>query len=171
MAPAAAAAQGLTLAAQADRDGVVVDARFAWERAGELLATLRDGLDSRITFTIRILERRPGLAGLLGDVRLAERSITRVAYFDLLERRFVVEEAGERRAWLDTEDFLAAFLSVQGLRVRGSLPGPPRSVSVAARVSFDPVRLDPPLTIVALAGAAATHTTPWVVRQLSPGAP
>ncbi len=162
----AAVAQALDLEARREPEGAVVDLAFHWQREQELLLTLADGLESRITFTIRLLERRPGLAGLLGDIRLAERTVTRVAFFDLLERRYVVEEAGETRAYREQEEFIAAYLSLRGLWLRGSLPGPPRSVSVAARVSFDPVRLNPPLTIVALAGAAATHTTPWVSREL-----
>jgi hypothetical protein len=35
-----------------------------------------------------------------------------------------------------------------------------------ARAQFEPVRLMPPLTLVVLAGAAATSTTPWTRKEL-----
>ena len=45
-------------------------AAFRWDREEELASTLREGLESRIIFTLRVFEKSPGLLSLLGD-RLA----------------------------------------------------------------------------------------------------
>ena len=158
------------------------------EAAGGPAATLRDGLESRITFTLRCYEHRPGIAGLLGDALLAERTVVRVAFYDFFDRRFVVEQDGQRSSYADEAGFLAAFFTLGGVEVLPAAAGP-RSVGaearprggrtgrgvdgsryVAARAQYDPVRLSPPLTILTLFGVAARHTTPWV-RQDVPREP
>ena len=160
--------------------GVRADAVFTAgtaEAAGGPAAALRDGLESRITFTLRCYEHRPGIAGLLGDALLAERTVVRVAFYDFFDRRFVVEQDGQRSSYADEAGFLAAFFTLGGVEVMPAA-GAPRSAGrgaagsryVAARAQYDPVRLSPPLTILTLFGVAARHTTPWV-RQDVPREP
>jgi hypothetical protein len=135
----------------------------------EPTATLRGGLESRITFTVRCYERRPGLAGLFGDTLLAQRTVVRVAFYDVLERRFVVEEDGDHTSFADEAGFLDGFFALRDILLapaaatrRPTGAGTAPSRYVAARAQYDPVRLSPPLTILTLFGVAARHTTPWV---------
>jgi len=73
--------------------GVVrADLAFSTGGAEGPVASVRDGLESRITFTLRCYEHRSGLAGLLGDLLLGQRTVVRVAFYDVLDRRFVVEQ-------------------------------------------------------------------------------
>jgi len=168
MPAAPAACQGL--AVKAARAGSVarVTAVFSWDRQAELLATLRDGLESRITFSFRTFERGTGLLAILGDRLLGERTLTRSAYVDILDGTYIVEEeGGTRSASSDLDALVAGFFTADGVAV----PAPPRAAGgapgyVAARVHFEPVRLMPPLTIVSLAGAAVSHTTPWVRAEV-----
>lgn len=164
-AAAPAGAQALALAVSAGGDGVRADAVFSAGDVGGPAATLREGLESRIAFTLRCYEHRVGIAGLLGDELLAERTVVRAAFYDFFDRRFVVEEDGRRASYADEAGFLAAFFTLRGVEL---LPAAGTSGAryVAARAQYDPVRLSPPLTILTLFGVAARHTTPWVRRDV-----
>jgi hypothetical protein len=183
-APAPAGAQEITLAVSAGGGGVHADAVFSAAAADDPAATLRDGLESRLAFTLRCYEHRPGIAGLLGDALLAERTVVRAAFYDFFDRRFVVEQDGRRSSYADEAGFLAAFFTLGDVEILPAEAGP-RSVGaearprggrtdrgaagsryVAARAQYDPVRLSPPLTILTLFGVAARHTTPWVRRDV-----
>jgi hypothetical protein len=156
--------------------GVVrADVAFAAGGADDPAATLRDGLESRITFTLRCYKRQTGIAGLFGDRLLAERTVVRVAYYDVLDRRFVVEQDGARTSYADEAAFRAAFFALGGVELAPAAPARAGDASdaapfryVAARAQYDPVRLSPPLTILTLFRVAARYSTPWV-RQAVPG--
>jgi hypothetical protein len=168
LAPAAAArAQGVSLLVE--RDDVVVRAQavFRWERGDELAATLREGLESRIIFTLRVFEKAPGLRSLLGDRLLAERTVTRAAYYSFLDADYVVEESsGGRAAFNGLDEALREFFTLQSGALLILEPGQAVRCYAAAQVQFDPVRLMPPLTIVSLAGAGGRVTTPWVRAEI-----
>lgn len=175
-APAPAGAQALALEVSAGASGVHADAVFSAAAADDPAAALRDGLESRLAFTLRCYEHRPGIAGLLGDALLAERTVVRAAFYDFFDRRFVVEQDGRRSSYADEAGFLAAFFTLGDVEILPAAAGPRSgdrtdrgaagSRYVAARAQYDPVRLSPPLTILTLFGVAARHTTPWVRRDV-----
>jgi hypothetical protein len=155
--------------------GVRVTVAYAPAPGDALGRTLRDGLESRITFTVRLYERRAGLAALFGDALLDEISVIRVAFYDALAGRYVVEQDGEPAAYADGPSFADGFFTLRGLDLDdGTRPGREeaggRERYVAARAQYDPVRLSPPLTILTLFGVAARATTPWARRDV-PAAP
>jgi len=157
--------------------GVRVTVAYSPGPADTLERTLRDGLESRITFTVRLYERRAGLAALFGDALLDEISVSRVAFYDTLAGRFVVEQDGEPAAYADGPSFADGFFSLRGLALDGGTrtggeeaAGRGRTRYVAARAQYDPVRLSPPLTILTLFGVAARAPTPWARRD-APAAP
>jgi len=161
--------------------GVVrADLAFSTGGAEGPVASVRDGLESRITFTLRCYEHRSGLAGLLGDLLLGQRTVVRVAFYDVLDRRFVVEQDGVRVSYADEPGFLDAFFTLRGLELdpaafAAAAPDAPARAAparyVAARAQYDPVRLSPPLTILTLFRVAARYTTPWVRRDVPEDAP
>lgn len=170
----AAGLEGQDLSLSLLREGTFVRAAavFRWDKEEELSSTLREGLESRITFTLRAFEKNKGLLALLGDRLLAETTLARSAYYNFLDGTYVVEEAdGTRVSYGDVGTLLPGFFSVRGVTVLGARPGRRGGWYVAARVQFEPVRLMPPLTIVSLAGAAATHTSEWVRAEIPPEAP
>ena len=157
-------------------EGALVEAVFLSGGSDGLPATLRDGLESRISFRLRCYERRPGLSGLLGDELLAERVVNRVAFYDGFDRRFVVETDGESASYADEAGFLTAFFALHGVELAGAGRAPAASGGtpsryVAAMAQYDPVLLSPPLTILTLFRVAARLTTPWVRRDVPPGVP
>lgn len=167
MPAAPAACQGLTVKAVRAGSFARVTAVFSWDRQAELLAALRDGLESRITFSFRAFERATGLLAVLGDRLLGERTITRSAYFDILGGTYIVEEdGGAQSASSDLDALVTGFFTADGIALPAPLSARPAPCSVAVRVHFEPVRLMPPLTIVSLAGAAVSHTTPWVRAEV-----
>jgi hypothetical protein len=174
--PAAAVAQELSLGVSAAGAAVRADLSFSAGGAQGPTASLRDGLESRITFTLRCYEHRVGLPGLLGDLMLSQRTVVRVAFYDVLDRRFVVEQDGERRSYADEAGFLDAFFTLRGLELapaasRFAAARPVTSRYVAARAQYDPVRLSPPLTILTLFGVAARISTPWVRQDVPEASP
>jgi hypothetical protein len=139
---------------------VTADVRFLWNREEELVSSLRDGLESRITFTVRLSAAKPGLLPFLGDTLVAERRVSRSAFYDMLEQRFAMEsDGGARVEFEEPKALVGEFLRLKALPMGAAGGG---ETSVSARVRFEAVRLMPPLGIVTLAGAAASYTSPWV---------
>lgn len=173
LAAAAAPAPSPRLALEVSAAAGVVraDVVLAAGAADEPIASLRDGLESRITFTLRCYRRQHGLAALFGDALLAERTVARVAFYDAIERRFVVEQDDARSSYADEAAFRQAFFTLRGVALGPVAParagaGAGASRYVAARAQYDPVRLSPPLTILTLFGLAARYTTPWVREEV-----
>lgn len=139
---------------------------FRWPRTEEVIDSLRRGLESRITFTTRLYERRRPAFAFAGDRLVAERTVVRSASWDFLEHVFVLEEEGSRqKTYRDPADLIRGFFSLDETFPLGPPDTVRRPLYVAARATFEPVRLMPPLTLVRLAGAAASVTTPWVRRD------
>jgi hypothetical protein len=136
---------------------------FRWDKPDELMTSLKDGLESRIVFTARLYEKRTGLLSFRGDRLIAQSSLVRRAYRDILTQQYlVVEEEGAPQQEYETpEMLLRGFLEVREIIFAGPIPAAGH-VYVAARAVLEPVRLMPPLTLVALIGTAAAYATPWV---------
>lgn len=166
-AAAPASSPRLSLAVSAAAGVVRADVVLAAGASDEPVAALRDGLESCITFTLRCYRRQRGLAALFGDALIAERTVARVAFYDAIERRFVVEQDDARSSYADEAAFREAFFTLRGVALGPAAPARESEVTaasryVAARAQYDPVRLSPPLTILTLFGLAARYTSPWV---------
>jgi hypothetical protein len=150
------------------RNGVVsADVALRWDRREELVSSLRDGLESRISFTVRLFRAGRSPIPFLRESLVVEKSVSRVAYFDVLEQKFAMEsDDGSRTLFEQPEALVREYLSLSGLPL-GAVRGPERR-SVAARVQFEAVRLMPPLSIVSFAGAAASYLSPWVRKEVGP---
>jgi hypothetical protein len=132
---------------------------FRWARADEVINSLRKGLESRITFT------RPAFS-FAGDRLLSERTVTRSALWDFLDKVFVVEEEGRpQKTYGEPGELIRGFFAVDEVFGFDMAAAARRRLYVTARAQFEPVRLMPPLTLVGLAGAAANVATPWVRRD------
>jgi hypothetical protein len=163
--PSILAADDLNLAVGV-RDGIVrADVSFRWDRERELITALRDGMESRITLTLRLYGKKAAFLPFFSNALIAEKSLSRVAFFDFLEKRFVIESETERKRVFDEpaemvrEFFLWTNVSM-GARSAAKHP------FLSARIQFDPVHLMPPLAIVSLAGVAGTYTSPWIRREV-----
>jgi len=166
LSPAAAApapAQSLELSAAAEGASLTASLSFRWAGEQEIAQSLRDGLESRITFTLRVYETRAGLLPLFRDTLRAEKTVSRSAYWDFLDGMFVIESSTESRvSFARPEDLLRSYFRLSSVPLYSLPAGRTAGFYVLARAQFEPVRLVPPLTIISLVGAAATHTTSWV---------
>lgn len=166
LAAARGAAQSVLCAVSTTGGVVAADLSFSWTQPADVIASLRAGLESRITFVVRLYEKRPGILPFMGDRMLSERIIARSAFWDFLGERFVVEsDSGAQTSYTNANDLLKGFFTVSGLSLYTLPPADLRPRYVTARAQFEPVRLMPPLTLVSLVGAAAASTTPWVRRN------
>ena len=163
--PAPAAAQSLDMGVRVGSDGIRADLWFRWNKEQELVSSLQQGMEARIVFTLRLYQRRRGILPFLGDKLLVETRIARSAFWDFLDRKFVVEsDDGSRVAYTNAPELLLGFFSLRDYAISQLPPRPGEQRYVSARARLEPVRLMPPLTIVTLAGAAASYTTPWERR-------
>ncbi len=119
-------------------------------------------MEARIVFTLRVYQRRRGFLPFFRDRLLVETTLARSAFWDFLDRTFVVEsDDGTRAVYQSAPELLLGFFSLTDVRVPLAAPRRGEARYVTARARLEPVRLMPPLTIVTLAGAAASYTTPW----------
>jgi hypothetical protein len=162
----AAHAQAIELSV-APRGGFIgASLSFRWERADEVINSLRTGLESRITFTTRLYEARRPAFSFAGDRLLSERTVARSAFWDFLDHVFVVEQEGvPQRTYTDPRDLLRGFFALDEVFSVDMASATRRRLYVTARAQFEPVRLMPPLSLISLAGAAANVATPWVRRD------
>lgn len=166
LAAAPAAAQSLDLGLNVRTEGISANVSFRWNREADLVNSLRDGMEARIIFTFRVYQRNQGFLPFLRDRLLAQTSVARSAFWDFLDQKFVVEsDDGSRSAYTSPRDLLAGFFSLTDFPVFRLPPRPGELRYVTARARLEPIRLMPPLTIVTLAGAAASYTTPWERRD------
>jgi len=166
--PSPVTAQSVDLSVSRRSGALHAGVRFHWGPVDALAGSLRDGLESRITFTVRLYERR-AVPFLFGSDRLVmERTVVRSALWDFLGQSFVVEsDAGTRSSYSTVDALLEGFFTLADLVLPA--PGSDRAPRryIVARAQFEPVALAPPLSLVTLVGAAATDTTPWA-RQEAP---
>lgn len=156
---AAASAPGeeIALAAAADpRGALVVTATLSGVDSPRLLRSLAEGLETAVTFELRLYRRAVGLRSLLGDRLVAQADLTRRASVDLIDGRYILlDESGQTRLHTVAEDFVRDFLSLRAFR-----PSWPVEAGgyLVARARVEYVRLDPPLHIVALFRSTAAVT-------------
>jgi hypothetical protein len=161
-----AAAQSLDMGLRVRPDGIHADLWFRWNKEQELVSSLQQGMEARIIFTLRLYQRRKGFLPFLGDRLLKETQVARSAFWDFLDRKFVVEsDDGSRVDYTTAPELLLGFFSLKDFPLAPLPPRAGESRYVTARARLEPVRLMPPLTIVTLAGAAASYTTPWERRN------
>jgi hypothetical protein len=147
---------------------VLVSVELTGADRPRLLAALGRGLESAVTFELRLYERTSGLRALFGDRLVGKKDLARRASMDFLDERYILdEEGGETRQHSGAEDFVADFLSVRSLR----LPWSARAGTyLIARAHVDYVRLEPPLHIVNLFRPTGA-TTVWRRVELGGGGP
>lgn len=166
LAASPAAAQSLDMGLRVHPDNIRADLWFRWNKEQELVSSLQQGMEARIVFTLRLYQRRRGIIPFLGDKLILETHVARSAFWDFLDRTFVVEsDDGSRAVYPTAAELLDGFFTVRNFTVSAFPPGSGGERYVTARARLEPVRLMPPLTIVTLAGAAASYTTPWERRD------
>ncbi len=106
-------AQFLDLGLNVRPDGISANVSFRWNKEADLVNSLRDGMEARIVFTLRVYQRKSGFLPFLRDRLLGETSVARSAFWDFLDGKFVVEsDDGSRAAYTSAQELLTGFLSL-----------------------------------------------------------
>jgi hypothetical protein len=140
MVPPALPGQEILLSAGLTSREIRVSADYAGDEIDQVLAALQEGFKSEIVF---------------------QKSVTRLAYRDLFEQRFVIESGDERLSIGGEEAFLPAFFRLSGFRLASIRDIDVRDYYVLGRIRVQPVRLVSPLNIVTLLFRRTVTTTPW----------
>jgi hypothetical protein len=167
LAASASYGQSTDLEVSARSGAISAGLSFQWDQVPDVVAALRQGLESRITFTVRLYEKRRSALLLTRDHLLAERILSRSAFWDFLDDKYVVEsDTGAQVSYASAEELLKAFFSVADVFLLPLPRDPRRGLYATARAQFEPVRLMPPLTLVSMVGRVAAFVTPWVRKDL-----
>jgi len=161
MVPPAVPGQEILLSAGLTSREIRVSADYAGDEIEEVLSAIQEGFKSEIVFQFRLYERKRGFFSYFGDRLVFEKSVTRLAYHDLFEQRFVVESGDERRTLGGEEQFVPAFFRLSGFLLALIRDIDVRDYYVLGRIRVQPIRLVSPLNIVTLLFQQTVTTTPW----------
>ena len=160
-------AQSIDLSVHARGALIISSLLFHWPRPAELVDSLHRGLESRITFTVRLYEQRRAAILFSRDRLIGQAVVSRSVFWDFLDGVFVVEEGGgKQKTFSNDAALLAGLFSLEEVFRNDAAGMTQRPVYVSARAQFEPVRLMPPLTLVSMMGAASTVATPWIRRDV-----
>lgn len=134
-----------------------------------VLLSLHDGLKAKIVFQFRLYRRMRGPWSIFGDRIIATGNVTRLAYLDIFEDRYIIETEGESlRQFNQQEQFMQSFVRCADYSLAEVPKDDLSQYYVLARIRLDPVRIVAPLNIITLFFGQTTVTTPWVESEIKP---
>jgi hypothetical protein len=165
---AARAQQDLRISLEGAR--VVVSLAYSDPRAGEVLASLGDGLAAEIQFQLRLYRRQRGFFAFLGDRLAAEQRLVLTARYDRFEECYRVQGSGSVEArFAEARDFLDSFFSLGPLVLGELSAGGFSEYYVQSRVRLTPVKIVQPLRLITL--FYPQQSSPWLRKELRPSGP
>ncbi len=161
--------QEAIVSAKLAQTGVIASAELQYETVTEVIDSLSAGLKSEIIYQFRLYERTNGLLSFFGDRLVAEARPAYTAHFDVFRDVYVVGTNDGTEQLFQTEaDFVRGFFHIQDVALGQSTLEDPLSHYVQVRIRLIPVKLRPPLTIIALFSAAGSIFTDWVTAPVVP---
>lgn len=175
---AAQAVPPLVLATRSSPRGLLLDAApregpEAQVQRQEVLDALAGGFRSQVALEVLVYERLGGLRGVLGDRLAFQTTLTRVLRYERIADLYVLDETVDRgeTARLTAqrpEPLVERFFTVRDL----ALPlgdTPHDRLYLRARYRLSPIRVVPPLAIIALTTNLDVRTSDWsVIERLRP---
>jgi hypothetical protein len=137
-----------------------------------IITSLEEGLTSQIFFQFRVYYRNHGFFALFGDRLILEKRFSYNAYKDFFLDQYVIQLDDLPSVYFDTMDDFLTFFSmmidnqlIEAHRVNST------DYYVLAKVSINPVKLEPPLHIISLFSSIG-RTSGWIessIRELERG--
>jgi hypothetical protein len=143
-----------------------VEARLRGSNQDEISAALGDGLKSEIVFQFRIYRKNRGFFSFTGDVLVLEKKLTYVAYKDFFKNIYIIQNESGYSIYSGEGEFFEQFLKCSLFLVTLPDSPDPSDYTVLARITINPVKLEPPLHIVSLITSIGT-TTEWAEFPLA----
>ncbi|MBN1699235.1 MAG: hypothetical protein JW881_17070 [Spirochaetales bacterium] len=128
----------------------------------ELLASLKEGLTAEIFFQIRLYRKNKGLFSLLGDWLLLEKKPSYTAYKKFFPDEYVIETSeGDTYSYHEEESFIRNFCLLRDYRFTTTEDINLTDCYILARISINPVKLEPPLHLIVIISSIG-RTTSWI---------
>ena len=142
-------AQELLLESSLEADRLFITAELDCDCGSTVQGHLDDGMEAGIVFQVRLYEETRGFSSLWGGRIIEERIVTYSGRKDPFERTYILTTGtGDTRTYRDGESFIDGFFTMENSAF--SIPSADRKYYLLARVHLDPVKLVPPLNLIAL---------------------
>jgi hypothetical protein len=154
---------------QHQQDSLILSGRLDGVETEEILSALEEGLESEITFQIRVYEKAQGFFSFFGDKLIIQDAPSFRANLDRHADRYVIKPPeGEESLFSDKNAFLTDFLRLERYTISGFEPQRGKEYYLLARIRLVPARLIGPLAIISLFFRTG-HTTDWQEMTLDTG--
>jgi hypothetical protein len=154
-------AQEASFQIQHSQDELTISGYLDGVKADEILSALDEGLESEITFQIRVYEKTEGFFSFFGDRLIIQDAPSFRANLDRFANRYVIlPPEGEGSFFSDKNAFLSEFLRLDEYTITGFAPEKSKEYYLLARIRLVPARLVGPLAIISLFFRTG-HTTDW----------
>ena len=126
-----------------------------------IVESLEAGHRAEVHYEARIYRRTTGLNRLFGDRLVAEEKVVYEARWDEFNSRYVVVVDEEfERSFTDADDLISFLLILDSHII--SLPKESSdAIYLMCRAQIEPIRLVPPLTLLAVVVPKFRMSTPW----------
>ncbi|MBN2532063.1 MAG: hypothetical protein JXB88_04180 [Spirochaetales bacterium] len=129
---------------------------------GMIASSLEEGLASEIIFQFRVYKINRSLFSFLGDQLVLEKRLSSIAFKDFFLNQYVIRTEGYSFRYFEIiDDFINSYSVLSKCHLIETSKITPYDYYIMARVSSYPVKLDPPLHIIAIFGTIG-RTSPWV---------
>ncbi len=145
---------------------LLIDARLTGGNGQEIANALQNGLKSEIVFQFRLYKKNLGFFSFAGDMFILEKKVSYVASCDFFDRQFIIRSGEKNLVFENAAEFLDQFFKLESFPVTLQEKIDPEDYTMLARITINPIKLDPPLHIVSLITRLG-ETTGWVETSIA----
>jgi hypothetical protein len=131
-----------------------------------IITSLEEGLTAQIFFQFRVYFQNRGFFSLFGDRLIIEKSFSYNAYKDFFLDQYVINSDDAPPVYFATEDeFLDYFSIIKDNQLIETRRINNEDYYVLAKVSINPVKLEPPLHIISLFSSIGRNSG-WIESSI-----
>jgi len=146
----------------ASPEKVMVTAKAEYHEGDKVISSLEEGLTAEIVFQFRVYNINRGIFSIFGDRLVFEKKISYIAFKDFFINQYVIQTDDSRFIYYDTTgDFITGFTTLSDYLLIDAHSINLNEYYILARISITPVKLEPPLHIIALFSSIG-RTSGWV---------
>ena len=150
-----------------DIDWVKITVKAEDLEGEKIIASLEEGLTAEIFFQFRVYNINRGFFSFLGDRLVLEKKLSYIAFKDFFLKQYVIQTGDNQYKYFNNvDDFLNSFLTLTEYNLIETHNVNQSEYYILARTSINPVKLEPPLHIIALFSSIG-RTSAWVEYRFS----
>lgn len=132
-----------------------------------IISSLEEGLTAEIIFQFRIYKINRGFFSFLGDRLVVEKKVSYIAFKDFFLNQYVIQADDNTFKYFEAvDDFIINYSTVSNCSLIETNKINPYDYYILIRVTSNPVKLEPPLHIIALFGPIG-RTSRWIEYRFS----